>query len=225
MQIPMDVIIGVDTHKDAVHAAAAISGAGVHLATTTVPVSSKGYGELEAWAKSMGAVQAFGIEGTGSYGAGLSRFLRERGHTVVEVNRPNRQLRYQQGKSDAVDAESAARASTCWPGCCRTAEVPARARSRCIRHLKIARDTAVKARTQAMQTLKAIIVCSPGMPLREQLDQISGKMTLLRRLVALRPGPLTSTLASAKASLRAIARRSLVLDAEIKQHDAHLEKR
>jgi transposase len=80
----------------------------------------------------MGAVQAFGIEGTGSYGAGLSRFLRERGHTVVEVNRPNRQL-------------------------------------------------------------------------------------------ALRPGPLTSTLASAKASLRAIARRWMLLDAEIKQHDAHLE--
>ena len=73
-----------------------------------------------------------------------------------------------------------------------------------------------------MQTLKAIIVCSPD-ALREQLDQVSGKMALLRRLVALRPGPLTSTLASAKASLRAIARRWLVLDAEIKQHDAHLE--
>ena len=69
-----------------------------------------------------------------------------------------------------------------------------------IRHLKIARDTAVKARTQAMQTLKAIIVCSPD-ALREQLDQVSGKMTLLRRLAALRPGPLTSTLASAKTSL------------------------
>src|SRR6202044_3162987 len=103
------VIIGVDTHKD-VHAAAAISGAGIYLPTPPVRASSKGYGALEAWAKSMGAIQAFGIEGTGSYGAGLSRFLRERGHTVVEVNRPNRELRYQQGKSDAVDAESAARA-------------------------------------------------------------------------------------------------------------------
>ena len=85
--IPMDVIIGVDAHKN-VHAAAAISGASVHLATTTIPASSKGYGALEAWAKSMGAIQAFGIEGTGSYGAGLSRFLRERGHTVVEVTGP-----------------------------------------------------------------------------------------------------------------------------------------
>jgi Transposase IS116/IS110/IS902 family len=91
-----------------------------------------------------------------------------------------------------------------------------------IRHLKIARDTAVKARTQAMQTIKAIIVCSPD-ALREQLDKVHGKTTLLRRLAALRPGPITSTLASAKASLRAIARRWLLPDAEIKQHDAHLE--
>src|SRR5207342_3339229 len=75
-----------------------------------------------------------------------------------------------------------------------------------------------------MQTLKAIIVCSPD-ALREQLDQVSGKMTLLRRLVALRPGPLTSTLASAKASLGAIAGRWLLLDAEIKRHDTHLQLR
>ena len=178
------------------------------------------HGALEAWAKSMGAIQAFGIEGTGSYGAGLSRFLRERGHTVVEVNRPNRQLRYQQGKSDAVDAESAARAVLA--GQAAGQPKSGTGTVEMIRHLKIARDTAVKARTQAMQTLKAIIVCSPD-ALREQLDQVSGKMTLLRRLAALRPGPLTSTLASAKTSLRAIARRWLLLDAEIKQHDAHLE--
>ena len=125
--IPMDVIIGVDTHKD-VHAAAAISDAGVHLATTTIPASSKGYGALEPWAKSMGAIQAFGIEGTGSYGAGLSRFLRERGHTVVEVNRPNRQLRYQHGKSDAVDAK--APRAPCLLARLPDSRSPARARSR-----------------------------------------------------------------------------------------------
>ena len=168
----------------------------------------------------MGAIQAFGIEGTGSYGAGLSRFLRERGHTVVEVNRPNRQLRYRQGKSDAVDAESAARAVLAGQAVGQPKSGTGTVEM--IRHLKIARDTAVKAKTQAMQTLKAIIVCSPD-ALREQLDQVNGKMTLLRRLAALRPGPLTSTLASAKTSLRAIARRWLLLDAEIKQHDAHLE--
>jgi transposase len=140
----IEVIIGVDTHKE-VHAAAAISGFGAHLATTTVPASSKGYSALEAWAKSIGAVQAFGIEGTGSYGAGLSRFLRERGHTVVEVNRPNRQLRYQQGKSDAVDAESAARAVLA--GQAAGQPKSGTGTVEMIRHLKIARDTAVKART------------------------------------------------------------------------------
>lgn len=106
---PTDVIIGVDTHKD-VHAVAAISALSVHLASTTIPASSKGYQALEAWATSLGTVRAIGIEGTGSYGAGLSRFLSERGHVVLEVNRGNRQLRHQKGKSDAVDAESAARA-------------------------------------------------------------------------------------------------------------------
>jgi hypothetical protein len=147
----------------------------------------------------MGSVQAFGIEGTGSYGAGLWRFLRERGHTVVEVNRPNRQSRYQQGKSDAVDAESAARAVLA--GQAASQSKSGTGTVEMIRHLKIARDTAVKARTQAMQTIKAIIVCYPD-ALREQFDKINGKMTLLRRLATLRPGPLTSTLASAKASLR-----------------------
>ena len=91
-----------------------------------------------------------------------------------------------------------------------------------IRHLKVARDTAVKGRTQAMQTVKAIIVSAPA-GLREQLDGITGKMTLIRRLAALRPGKLTSTTASAKASLRAIARRWLALDTEIKAHDRHLD--
>jgi transposase len=104
-----DVIIGVDTHKD-VHAAVAISALGVQLSATTIPASSKGYQVLETWATSLGNIRAIGIEGTGSYGAGLTRFLREKGHILVEVNRPNRQLRYQKGKSDTVDAENAARA-------------------------------------------------------------------------------------------------------------------
>ena len=209
---PVPLFVGIDTHKD-VHAAVAISATGVHLAATTVLASSKGYAALEAWAKSMGPVQAFGIEGAGSYGAGLSRFLGERGHCVIEVNRPNRQLRRQKGKSAAraVLAGQAAGRPKSGTG---TVEM--------IRHLKIARDAAVKARTQAMQTLKALIVCSPD-ALRGQLGPVRGKMALLRRLAALRPGPLASTLASAKASLRAIARRWLALDAEIKQHDAQLD--
>jgi transposase len=217
--VPAEVIIGVDTHKD-VHAAVAIDAFGVHLGIKTIPASSKGYRALETWAVSLGPIRAVGIEGTGSYGAGLSRFLRERGHTVFEVNRSNRQLRRQKGKSDTIDTESAARAvlggqATALPKSGTSAV-------EMIRHLKVARDTAVKARTQAMQTLKAIIVSAPA-ALREQLDPVTGKMTLIRRLAALRPGPINSTTASAKVGLRAISRRWLALDAEIKEHDSQLE--
>ena len=91
-----------------------------------------------------------------------------------------------------------------------------------IRHLKVARDTAVKSRTQAMVTLKTIIINAPA-ALRQALDRIIGKMALIRHLAALRPGPILSVTASAKAALRAIARRWLTLDAEIRAHDADLE--
>jgi transposase len=216
---PAEVIIGVDTHKH-VHAAAAINALGVRLGTITIPASRKGYQELEAWARCFGPVRAFGIEGTGSYGAGLSRALQASGNTVIEVNRPNRQLRHQHGKSDPLDAEGAARAVL-------SGQADARPKTgtsavEMIRHLKVARDTAVKSRTQAMITLKTIIVSAPA-ALREQLEGIPGKMALIRHLAALRPEALTSTMASAKAALRALARRWLTLDAEIKAHDGHLD--
>ncbi len=216
---PADIIVGVDTHKHT-HAAVAITGLGARVGELTIRVGLAGYRELEAWAQSLGAVRAFGVEGTGSYGAGLARFLREGGHVVHEVGRPDRRLRRQQGKTDHLDAEGAARAvlggqATALPKS-GTSEVEM------IRHLKVARDTAVKARTQAMLTLKAIIVGAPA-ALRQQLEAITGRMALIRHLAALRPGPLTSTTASAKASLRAIARRWLDLDAEVRSHDAHLE--
>ena len=214
-----DIIIGVDTHK-ATHAALAISALGARLGSVTIPASSRGYQALQAWAQSLGPIRAFGIEGTGSYGAGLSRFLCEHGHPVFEVNRPNRQLRQQKGKDDALDAESAARSVLAGQA---TALPKSGTRAvEMIRHLKVARDTAAKARSQAMRTLKAIIVSAPS-ALRERLDRLTGKMTLLRHLAALRPGPLTSTTASAKISLRAIARRWLTLDAEVRDHDVHLD--
>jgi transposase len=91
-----------------------------------------------------------------------------------------------------------------------------------VRHLKITRDTAVKARTQAMITLKTLLVNAPQ-PLRERFIGITGKMTLVRAIAALRPGAMTSTAASASTALRALAKRWLMLDAEIKEHEAILE--
>jgi transposase len=213
------VVVGVDTHKHA-HAAVAIDVVGARLGTTTVPATLDGYRTLDAWARGLGPVRAFGVEGTGSYGAGLSRFLREHGHAVLEVNRPDRQLRRRKGKNDAADAEGAARSVL--SGQATALPKSGTGGAEMIRHLKVARDTAVKARTQAILTLKALIVGAPA-ALREQLDLVRGKMALLRRRAALRPGPITSTTASAKAALRAIARRWMALDEEIRGHDAHLE--
>ena len=216
---PAEIIIGIDTHKEA-HAAVAINGLGARLGAMTLLVSSRGYHEMESWAQSLGPVRAFGIEGTGSYGAGLARFLQQRGHNVIEVNRPNRQIRHQHGKNDPLDAENAARAVL--SGQARAAPKSGTSSVEMIRHLKVARDTAVKSRTQAMVTLKTIIVNAPA-ALRESLDGLTGKMTLIRHLAALRPGAMTSPTASAKATLRALARRWLMLDAEIKSHDADLD--
>ena len=86
---PHDIIVGIDTHKHT-HAAVAVTGLGARVGELTIRVGLGGYRELEAWARSLGTVRAFGIEGTGSYGAGLARFLRAAGHTVHEAGRPLR---------------------------------------------------------------------------------------------------------------------------------------
>jgi transposase len=145
--------------------------------------------------------------------------LREQGHAVLEVNRPDRPLRHRKGKSDPLDGEGATRVVL--SGQATALPKSGTGAVEMIRHLKVARGTAVKARTQAMVALKALIISAPA-ALRERLDRVGGKVSLVRHLAALRPGPITSTTASAKAGLRALARRWLALDEEIRAHDAHL---
>ena len=103
------VVVGVDTHKDE-HVAIAIDLLGARLCEHRVAATAQGAADLEQWSCGLGEVSAFGIEGTGCYGAGLSRFLTSRGHAIVEVNRPDRSARRQKGRSDPTDAEMAARA-------------------------------------------------------------------------------------------------------------------
>lgn len=214
------IIIGVDTHKST-HVAVAINMNGARLAALSIPANTKGYQELTNWSRSLGNVEAFGIEGTGSYGAGLSRHLLALGRKVIEVTRPNRQLRYRHGKNDSLDAEGAARSVLSGQA---TAEPKTQTGSaEMIRHLKIARDTAVKSRSQAMVTLKTLIINAPA-ELRDGLDQVKGKVALVRYIAALRPGKITSTTASAKAAMRALARRWLMLHEEIQAHDKELER-
>ena len=137
------VIVGVDTHKH-VHVAVAIETRGIRLGDQSFVADSGGYRALITWADTHGRIKAFGIEGTGSYGAGLPRAVRRAGHRVVEVNRGDRHTRRAVGKSDTVDAESAARSvlagqATATP---KTGDGVVEM----IRQLKIARDTAGKGR-------------------------------------------------------------------------------
>ena len=149
------VIVGVDTHKH-VHVAVAIDTWGIRLGDQSFVADSGGYRALITWADTHGRIEAFGIEGTGSYGTGLARAMRRAGHRVVEVNRGDRRTRRAAGKSDTVDAEVAARSvlagqSTAIP---KTADGAVEM----MRQLTITRDTAVKARPTAMHTLKQIVV-------------------------------------------------------------------
>lgn len=214
------IIIGVDTHKSN-HIAVAINTQGVRLGGFTVPTTRQGYRDLEAWASEFGSIRAFGIEGTGSYGAGLSRDLQAKGHMVLDVMRPNRQHRYLHGKSDSLDAESAARSVL--NGQASALAKTQAGSSEMIRHIKIARDSAVKARSQAMITLKTLIINAPA-DLRDTLDGIKGRTALVRHIAALRPGEITTPTASAKVSMRAIARRWLTLHEEIQAHEQELER-
>ena len=145
------VIVGVDTHTH-VHVAVAIDSWGIRLGDHAFVADSGGYEALVTWAETHGRIEAFGIEGTGSYGAGLARAVHRAGHHVVEVDRGDRRTRRAAGKSDTIDAEVAARSllagqSTAIP---KTADGAVEM----IRQLKITRDTAMKARTTAMNTLK-----------------------------------------------------------------------
>ena len=215
----VQVIIGVDTHQDQ-HVAVAIDQRGIRLNELNMPATTCGYGELERWSSSLGEIRAFGIEGTGSYGAGVARFLICRGYTVVEVNRPDRSVRYRKGKSDTTDAEMAARAVLA--GVADTTPKSGGGEVEMIRMLKSAKDSAVKARTQAVNQMKALVVTAPA-ELRETLDGLATN-ALATRCRRFRPGRLHNLTAAAKYTLRSLACRYRQLNKEIEDLKAELER-
>lgn len=143
MSQPIEVIGGIDTHTD-VHQAAVIDTIGRHLATEAFPTTPAGYRDLLEWLQSYGQVLVVGMEGTGSFGAELGRYLRANQIGVIEVDRPDRRARRAAGKSDSIDAYAAATAVLAG----RATGIP---KSRdgaveAIRGLRVVRASAVKAR-------------------------------------------------------------------------------
>lgn len=213
------VAVGVDTHKH-IHVAVALDELGGRIDARSFAADRSGYQQLIDWALSIDREVIFGVEGTGSYGAGLASAIRRRGIGVLEVMRTDRRDRRLRGKSDTLDAENAARAVL--NGQATAVPKNADGTVEMIRLVKVAKDVAVKARTSAMISLRQVLINAPG-ELREHFEPLT-KMALIRRCAALRPGPVTDTTTAAKHTLRAIARRWLALDTEIKAHEQILNQ-
>ncbi|MDT0326943.1 IS110 family RNA-guided transposase [Nocardiopsis lambiniae] len=212
------IIGGVDTHTDT-HQVAVIDTVGRHLATETFPTTPEGHQRLLAWLRSHGDPAAVGIEGTGAYGAGLARHLRDQDVTVVEVDRPDRKARRDHGKSDPVDAYAAATAvlSGRATGTPKTRNGIVEA----VRALRVARSSAVKARTQAINQIRTLIVTAPD-AVRQKLRGLpTGR--LITTLARSRPGGDPADPAVAvQIALRRLARRHQALGAEIGEADTDL---
>jgi transposase len=213
-----EVILGVDTHLD-VHVGVVIDKAGKLLGTRSVSAKSVGYRDLFSWASSFGIVTSAGVEGTGTYGAGLCRLLTDNGVRVLEVNRPDRAIRRLQGKSDPTDAESAARSVLSG----KSTAIPKQQSGACeaMRITSVARRSAVKAKTQAINQLRSLLVSAPQ-DIRESLLKTKAIdcVSACSRIRSLGDTALLQTLT---VTLKSLARRWLMLSAELKQLDRQLE--
>jgi transposase len=215
-----DVYGGVDTHKDTHHAAVVDRNGGV-LGDAQFPTDADGYQQLLDWLCGHGRVVKVGVEGTGSYGAGLERHLHAAGVTVVEVNRPNRQARRRHGKSDAIDAIAAARAAL--SGTADTTPKTGIGPVEAVRVLRMARDSAVKERTAAINQLKALIVTAPD-GARATLRTLTPTALLHACLgFEVNEARLHDPAEATKAALHAIATRISALKTEVAKADKRLK--
>ena len=203
---------GVDTHAD-VHVAAALDPIGGLLGVREFPATAAGYARLLDWLGGFGTVCLAGIEGTGSYGAGLARHVSTAGVRVVEAGRSDRQDRRRQGKSDPLDAVSAARAAQ--SGRARGASKGRDGGAGAIRALMVAKRSAASERTQTINQARALILTGPE-DLRARFTG-HAVAALVAGLASLRPRPGSTVGYATRIALRELGRRAEFLDAQLER--------
>ncbi|MGH9003538.1 MAG: IS110 family transposase, partial [Acidimicrobiia bacterium] len=206
---------GVDTHLD-VHVAAALDAIGGLLGVESFPTTTAGYADLLGWLVAFGPVERVGIEGTGSYGAGLARHLHRAGVSVVEVNRSDRQARRQQGKSDPLDAVSAARAAQ--SGKATGASKGRDGAVEAIRTLMVARRSARRHRTATVNQMRALVATAPD-DLRARFAHHT-TLLLVVESAGMRPRAGDTVGYATRIALRELGRRAVYLADEIDRVDA-----
>ena len=216
------VIGGVDCHQQT-HHAVALDEHGQRLGDQAFAATSRGYRQLLSWLQQFGGIQAVGVESTASYGAGLTRYLLEAGIRVIEVNQPHRQLRARRGKTDAIDAEGAARKVVSGEATAQPKDTTGSVES--IRQLRLVRASAIKARTAALEQLGELTTTAPA-ELRERMGARTSLHTWATTCARLRPDVtrLEQPLEAAKLALHSLGQRILALDAEIASFDTHLTR-
>jgi transposase len=214
----VDVVIGVDTHRDS-HALAVVDASlGVLMVEERVEASREGYRRALRLADRHGRRRLWAVEGTGAYGVGLARFLKERGERVLELERPVRTGSRGRSKSDALDALRAARAALSGEP---LAELRAGGDREALRVLLVGREAAVAVRRSGLNQLRALVLTAPA-GLRERLQGLP-KGRLVKRCLVLRPRSgqqpqLSGTLLALRSLARQIelaSREAAILEREI----------
>lgn len=220
MSKQMQVLAGVDTHADTNYAAV-ITVTGEHIAAAQFPTTESGYQALAGFITCHGPLLRVGVEGTNSYGAGLSRHLQAAGVAVVEVIRPKRQVRRMRGKSDEIDAYAAAHTALADTdtACPKTGTGTAEA----LRVTVAARRSAVKARSEATQQIKSLLVTAPEV-IRAENRGLSTVRLVARLAVTRRHAADDPVAAATRTSLKRIAARCVQLDTEIADYDCDLAR-
>ena len=213
---PGRIVGGVDTHKD-LHVAAVVDELDRVLASRCFATTRHGYKQMVAWMGAFGSLQRVGIEATGTYGAGLLRYMQKAGIEVLEVTTPDKHDRRKRGKNDDLDAQNAAHAAFAGK---RTVTPKSRnGMIESLRVLKACRRTAVAARRVALQMIQNTIVCAPD-ELRELLRKMT-RMQLIRTLAAWRPDltDYRNVTSAYRITLKSLGRRYLELHDEIADLD------